>query len=55
MLLICTEKNRPLSKLEAEKIAFPPIPDGHTDSQTDGQKRLQSSFATKNIFRIDGH
>ncbi len=30
-----TKKNRPLSKLEAEKIAFPPIPDGQAYGWTD--------------------
>ncbi len=31
-----TEKNRLLSQLGAEKIAFPPKPDIHTYGQTDG-------------------
>ena len=32
-----TKKIRTLSQLVAEKIVFPPKPDGHTDGQTDGQ------------------
>ena len=35
---MCTEKNRTLSQLGAEKIAFPPKPDGQTDGQTGGHK-----------------
>ena len=31
-----TQKNGPLSSLEAEKITFPPKPTGRTDRQTDG-------------------
>ena len=31
------QKNRPLSKLGAEKITFPPKPGGQSDSQTDGR------------------
>ena len=30
-----TKKIEPLSKLEAEKITFPPKPDGQTDRHTD--------------------
>ncbi len=29
---MCTGKNITLSQLGADKIAFPPIPDGHTTS-----------------------
>ena len=32
------KKIGPLSKLEAEKITFPPKPDGWTDRQTYGRK-----------------
>ena len=31
---ICTDKNGALSQLGAEKITFPPKPDGHTDILT---------------------
>ena len=30
------EESRPLSQLGAEKIAFPPKPNGQIDRQTDG-------------------
>ena len=39
---MCIEKNRTLSQLGAEKIAFPP----KSDRQTDISK---SSFASKNV------
>ncbi len=49
--------NNDTKKLGAEKIKFPPNPDGHTDIQTDiqsyrktdGHLLLQRSFATKNL------
>ena len=34
---ICTKKFGALSQLGAEKIAFPPKPDGQTDIDTDGR------------------
>ncbi len=34
---ICTKKIGAISQLGAEKITFPPKPDGHTDRQTDRQ------------------
>ncbi len=34
---ICTEKNGAISQLGAEKITFPPKPDGHTDIQSERQ------------------
>ena len=34
---MCTEKNRYVPLLEAEKIAFPPKPDIQTDVHTDGR------------------
>ncbi len=37
---ICTRKIGVISQLEAEKITFPPKPDGHTDRQTDGHLLL---------------
>ena len=50
------KKNGAISQLGAEKITFPPKPDGHTvrqsDRQTDGHLLLQSSFATKNMFLL---
>ncbi len=33
---ICTQKIGAISQLGAEKITFPPKPDGHTVRQTDG-------------------
>ena len=45
-----------ISQLGAEKITFPPKPDGHTDihtdRQTDGHLLLYSSFATKKNMLI---
>ena len=32
---ICTKKIGAISQLGAEKITFPPKPDGHTDRRTD--------------------
>ena len=34
---ICTNKIGAISQLGAEKITFPPKPDGHTDIHTDRQ------------------
>ncbi len=34
---MCTEKMRALSYIGAEKITFPPKPDGQTNTNTDGQ------------------
>ncbi len=44
MKVMCTEKFRTLSQLRAEKIAFSPKPDGHTDGRTD-----ISNFFLKNL------
>ena len=46
------KKNGAISQLGAEKITFPPKPDGHTDILTDGHLLLQSSFATKNRVAV---
>ncbi len=34
---MCTQKMRALSYIGAEKMTFPPKPDGQTDRQTDRQ------------------
>ncbi len=44
---------RALSYIGAEKITFPPRPDGQTDIQTDRRTEIsvyKSSFATKNYL-----
>ncbi len=48
---ICTEKNRTLSQLGAEKIAFPPKPNG----QADGHKNKVNRTTEAQLFRSSNH
>ncbi len=47
---MCTKKIRALSYKGAEKITFPPKPDGQTDRQTDGYLLFRVALLLKSTL-----
>ena len=47
------EEIRPLSLLGAEKITFPPKPDGQTDIRTDGRTDISIYRVASLLKRLD--